>query len=376
MSKTLVFFVQYTNPAAYPPVMNAATILAEQGCEVTLIGTGAHGDADRLKMPSHANIRVKLSNYCPPGMWQKIHFLGFSLRFIWNALIHRPDFVYASDQWSYPVGWCVSWIPGRKVILHEHDTPASQGGLLVRCIQWFRRRLAKRAVTCVIPQADRARRFAMELEPHDLRVVWNCPRHSEIPQIAVKPERCGFVLWYHGSIVPGQFPDSVIKALTRLPKNVSLRFAGYETIGHPGYVERLMVLATTLGVRERIEYIGTTGTRRDLFAEAAKCDIGLVLFARKFREPMAGASNKPFDYMACGLALLMPDTQEWKEFYENEGFGRSCNPNKPQAIVSAIEHWIRATHELRRIQAAVRMRMLEQWNYDEQFKTVLALLVA
>ena len=30
---------------------------------------------------------------------------------------------------------------------------------------------------------------------------------------------------------------------------------------------------------------------------------------------MTGASNKPFDYMACGLALLVCDLSDWKQMY-------------------------------------------------------------
>ena len=42
---------------------------------------------------------------------------------------------------------------------------------------------------------------------------------------------------------------------------------------------------------------------------------------------MVGASNKPFDYMACGLPLLVTDLPEWTSTFVEPGYARACNPD-------------------------------------------------
>ena len=42
-----ILYVQFTNPAAYPPLEHSARILADAGWDVMFLGTGALG-ADRL----------------------------------------------------------------------------------------------------------------------------------------------------------------------------------------------------------------------------------------------------------------------------------------------------------------------------------------
>ena len=58
-----------------------------------------------------------------------------------------------------------------------------------------------------------------------------------------------------------------------------------------------------------INYLGQVPDHDDLVAVAAQAHIGLALIPRNADElnmrHMTGASNKPFDYMAAGLALLV-----------------------------------------------------------------------
>ena len=70
--------------------------------------------------------------------------------------------------------------------------------------------------------------------------------------------------------------------------------------------------------------------RADLLAEAARAHIGLSLMPLKTGDlnmnHMTGASNKPFDYMAAGLALLVSDLPDWTRMFVEPGFGFACNP--------------------------------------------------
>ena len=80
--------------------------------------------------------------------------------------------------------------------------------------------------------------------------------------------------------------------------------------------------------------------RADLLAEAARAHIGLSLMPFNSDDlninHMAGASNKPFDYMAAGLALLVSDLPDWTRMFVEPGFGLACNPADVNSISAAL----------------------------------------
>jgi hypothetical protein len=48
-------------------------------------------------------------------------------------------------------------------------------------------------------------------------------------------------------------------------------------------------------------------------------------------QAMAGASNKPFDYLACGVPLLVSDLLDWRMMFVKPGYGLACNRKIPTA---------------------------------------------
>lgn len=365
-----IAFVMYTNPGAYPPVVNASTMLAERGAEVGIWGIGQFGACGDLKVETRPGMTQWSMSYAPPGWRQKVHYGVFVVLCVLRTLFWRPRFVYVSDRFAYPVGLLVSCLPGLKVVAHEHDTPPNGTGAVDKILDWARRRLFKRAEFTVIPQTERAELVRKSLRPKRIQVVWNCPRVDEIVPVSPRERSDNWLLWYHGSIVPEQFPDSVVRALKLLPEGVQLRFAGYETIGCRSYVSDLKKLAGSLGVAERVEYVGAKPTRAELFAAASECDIGLSLFARSFRERMVGASNKPFDFLACGLAVVTNDTPEWKDFYADCPGVVACNPESPEEIAALVNRMIGDPEKLQRERVAGQNVMRALYNYDRQFDPV------
>ena len=58
-----ILYVQYTNPAGYPPLEHSSRMLADAGWEVLFLGTGALG-AGALRFPQHLNIEVRQMPVC------------------------------------------------------------------------------------------------------------------------------------------------------------------------------------------------------------------------------------------------------------------------------------------------------------------------
>jgi glycosyltransferase involved in cell wall biosynthesis len=376
-----IAYIQYTNPAAYPPLEHSSRILADNGWWVLFLGVNME-NVGALRFPPHANVVVRLLSLSRPGWRQKLHYTGYVIWVVVQTLVSRCSWVYASDRFACPPGLLLSFVPGIRVLYHEHDSPSPTGdgntgelSRFMRLVLWTRKRLGRRAALCVLPNEKRAERFEQEIgQGARVGCVWNCPRKDEVQvRRAALNGECLWVV-YHGSLVPGRLPVTVIEALSLLPQYVRLRIIGYETTGHGGYSAQLRELADKLGVASRVEFIGAV-PRADSLDCCGTGDIGLAFMPTKSddinEQAMTGASNKPFDYLACGLALLVTDLPEWRALYADNGYAVAVNPDDAHSIAAAL-NWLR-THpiELRAMGERGRQRILTDWNYETQFAPVV-----
>jgi len=316
--------------------------------------------------------------FCFAGWRQKLHYLQFTLWvFLWT-LWWRPTWIYASDRLSCSVAALLSLILGVRLIYHEHDSPSLGESISAfqQLVLSARRRVAHHASVCIIPSEARAEQFrAGTATERPVLAVWNCPALEEVRDDSRYRIRDQFIVFFHGSIVPARLPKAVLEALTMLPDEVSLRIAGYETIGHTGYITTLEGHAKALGLNSRFEFIGAFPRRRDLLEQCSNANVGLALMPLQSNDDnekaMAGASNKPFDYLACGLALLVTDLPDWRKVFIQSGYGLGCNPEDPESIARQLRWFLDHRRETSIMGSSGRQRVLSEWNYEGQFSHVL-----
>ncbi len=370
-----ILFVQYTNPGNYPPLHHSSRMLADEGWAVRFLGVKTAG-AD-LAMRPHPGIALQRLGHAPPGPLQKVHYAVFNALVGREILRWRPHWVYASDFWSCPAALLALRL-GCRVVYHEHDEPSRRrASAFARICLRARNRLASRAQVCVLPNETRRLRFAEQhTGAHTIR-VWNCPARSE-----VQPARAGegvraLVLHYHGSIGAPMLPETLLNAMRMLPGDVRLRVFGYETIGSRGYSQQLRLRARNLGIEPRLELHGAVN-RAKLWPELRAAVVGVSLTPLSSIDPnleaLAGASNKTFDYLAAGLSLLITDREDWTGPFGQ--YGAACDPHNPESIAAALRRLYEDRAATRARGERGRQRVLEEWNYEEQFQPVKALLDA
>ncbi|MGA2134366.1 MAG: glycosyltransferase family 4 protein [Bryobacteraceae bacterium] len=366
-----IIYIQYTNPGGYPPLEHSSRILADAGWQVLFLGTRAPGDP--LRFPPHPNISVRYLSFWPGGWRQKLHYLYYCLWVLSRVVAWRPHWIYASDTLVSPAALVFSYFPWLRVLYHEHDSPGAPAGAFQRTLLRARTHLARRADCCVLPNRTRLERFLTETGTlRDLFCVWNCPAVQDAGQPRGPANRMLYLL-YHGSIVPERLPITIVRALAALPDTVALRVIGYETIGSPGYIAMLRKEANRLGVGARLEVVGAV-PRADLMPWCRRSDIGLSLLPLEAwdanQRTMTGASNKPFDYLACGLPFLMSDLPDWHVMYGEPGYGLACDPRDPQSIACAIRGLLENPDLMRSMGEKGRQRILADWNYETAFEPV------
>jgi glycosyltransferase involved in cell wall biosynthesis len=89
---------------------------------------------------------------------------------------------------------------------------------------------------------------------------------------------------------------------------------------------------------------------------------------------MTGASNKAFDYLACGLPLIVSDLPDWREMFVEAGYALACDPNDPPSIATAIASLVNDPERMRAMGEAGRQKIIEAWNYEALFQPVMRLL--
>ena len=366
-----VLFVQATNPGNYPPLIHASMLMAEAGWEVTFLSAPVTGN--RLDMPSHPRVTVRAVRDRPSHVISKLNYALYATAAARLALRLRPDVVYASDPLGAGPGLLAARLAGATLVYHEHDSP--RPGALHPGTAWLRTAAARAARLIVFPNEERARLAQGELNfaSDRLRIVWNVPRRAELAS-STAPAKPPLIVYYHGSITPERLPETVAFAVRRMAGRVRLRIVGYEAPSARGYVRSLVGSDTGAAAGAPVEYVGMV-SRAGLLNEAARAHIGLALLSGSSSDLnmrlMTGASNKPFDYMAAGLALLVSDLPDWKTMFVDPGFGLACDPTDAESLSAALGWFIDHPEARRAMAARARKKIEAEWNYDAQFRAIL-----
>jgi glycosyltransferase involved in cell wall biosynthesis len=370
-----ILFVQATNPGAYPPLIHASMLMADAGWRVTFLSAPIAGD--QPAMPPHPRVTVHAVRPRPSHVMSKVDYSLYTATAAGLALRLRPDVVYASDPLGAGPGLLAARLAGARLIYHEHDSP--QPGMLRPMLARLRAAATRSARLIVFPNEERAGLAQSQLRFSNsrLHIVWNVPRRAELAS-PTSPAEPPLIVYYHGSITPKRLPETVALAVRRLAGLARLRIAGYEAPSAHGYVKHLVGSNAGAAANTPVEYIGMVPSRADLLAEAAHAHVGLALMPCQSSDLnmcfMTGASNKPFDYMAAGLALLVSELPDWTRTFVEPGFGIACNPTDVDSLLAALGWFIDHPEERRAMAAAAREKIEAEWNYDTQFRGVLELL--
>ena len=372
-----VLYVQFTNPTAYPPLEYSARVLKARGWRIRFVGVRWHKGGN-FEFGSELDKETLLFDAPAPGWKQKLFYLKFSIRALQDCVRMMPSWVYISDPLAAPFGWVLKKV-GFRVIYHEHDTPEGKGkSLFMIWILAMRKRLVRIADLIVIPQHERARHIRSETGTRrPIHVVWNCPMSQDVSDHLVSERSEGepMGIYFHGSLNLDRVPLTLIEGVRRSGVPVLLRIVGYETIGSQGVTATLRKTAEEAKVS-----LETPGScpRHELHRHMRGMHVGWIACGSKRSDfnlqHLAGASNKAFDYLAGGLALLVTKEEAWQSLFEVPGYAQSCNPEDPDSIAAALRWMYAHSREVAAMASCGRDRVAAEWNYESQFEKVAKIL--
>jgi glycosyltransferase involved in cell wall biosynthesis len=366
-----VLFVQAADVAAYPPIIHASSLMAEAGWRVRVLSMPIAGMG--LEFPCQPDVDLRLMAPRPSHIVTRAAYAAYVAEAAVIAVRWRPNIVYASDPLGAGPGLLAARLANARLIYHEHDTP--HPGMLRPSLARLRRSAARRAAAVIFPNETRASIAQEELGffDHRLHIVWNMPRRREMPRLQAVAD-VPLLLYYHGSVSSVRLPEGVIEAVRQLGGRVRLLIAGYEAPGAAGYVKRILQRAQP-GQGTVVRYLGPIA-REALLDVAAAAHVGLTVIPRcggssggedlNLRH-LTGASNKAFDYMAAGLALLVSDLPDWRSIFVAPGYALPCDPANPDSVRVALGWFIDHKEVRREMGVRGRARIASDWNYDTAF---------
>ena len=367
-----ILYVQYANPGAYPAAMRAARLWRGTGHKVRFFGLDLGGAHD-LAVPAD------LADTCDWVRHGRLARLTFPARLARLIAGWRPDWLYIADAMTIVVAGPALRLHRRAIVYHEHDSPQSGVSAQMDRQLAARNALARRAEAVVLPNAGRAAQLAAEAGGAVAPIIaWNTPTRRE-----VRPARTGtpeglLRIVYAGSINADRVPMTLIAALAAEPE-AELTLIGYETVSSRGYTATLQKAAAAAGCAERL-VVRPAMPHDALVATLADYDATFAALPVQSgninHRHMVGASNKSFDAMGQGLALIVGPGADWHTTFVAPGYALACDPADAASIAAAFRRLAADRAATRAMGEAARQRIAADWAYDEQFAPVIARMTA
>jgi glycosyltransferase involved in cell wall biosynthesis len=92
-------------------------------------------------------------------------------------------------------------------------------------------------------------------------------------------------------------------------------------------------------------------------------------------EYIASATNKLFEYAACGLPAIVPDLSNYRDFLRGEEWVAYADPYDPVSIANAAESILANRGEYARRSIAARRYFTERYHYERVFEPLLPRII-
>ena len=162
------------------------------------------------------------------------------------------------------------------------------------------------------------------------------------------------VIVYTGNLGSAQPLKPCIRAMDELSHDAVLRF-----VGDGDERSRLEALTERLDLDERVEFVGLVD-REAVPAHINDAAVGLAPI-RDTSELAYAMPTKAYEYLACGVPVVVTGRGEVRRFVEDSGGGRHADVD-PAAIAEALDAMLASPERRRQLGAAGREHVAQQYD--------------
>ncbi|MCK9249363.1 MAG: glycosyltransferase [Solirubrobacteraceae bacterium] len=319
-------------------VRREATALVAAGHDVTVVELAPVDPADDLGFARRSVL--------PPAWMRRrlprpAYRSAFLLWFVRGVVAERPDVIHVHDAAMLLPGLVARRVTGAPVVYDTHELATSVPyrdrwwARFVAAIETVGIRRARATVTVSDGIADRLvdlyrlpERPTVVRNVTDLRVG---PPAYDVRRRLGLPADARIVL-HQGAPAVGRGCDALVRAVPRLPDDVTVLFLGD---GTADVTDRLRAIAAADGVADRVRFL-PAAPLGDLLGLTAQATVGASLLEDTCENHRLALPNKVFEYLAAGIPFVASDLPEMRRLATTVPSARLAAPGDPASIASAI----------------------------------------
>ena len=368
----------YAHPELYPPTLNAVQALSAIAENIQLVYLNTrqshwHYPQNVVAVPSgkpevvnylaSASLPVKLKSF-----YRYVRQLRRTVQ------QQQPHYLLAYDTMAlYAATLAVKGLSNKpRLWYHNHDVNEPES-MRRFSLMWLAQRAEKKAFPKLsifsLPSMERLRFFDMNaftgrfffLPNYPSLAVFGALQPANKPVDAIK-------LIYQGSISDEHGLEEIIDALPHCQQRTELFIIGF---GSDAYKEKLRALSQTSGVADRVT-IHPPVPYAQLVRTSVNHHIGIAINIPKNIIYSTGgtASNKIYEYAACGLPVLYFDAPQYTQHLGAYKWALPCNLQR-EGIIKQVTFLCRHFEEL---SGLAKKDFQEQLHYEKIVAPVIQFL--
>ncbi len=318
----------YIHPDFYPPTINAINNLAEK-CDELIVVTRNNCKED---YPNGSNIKfVKIGSYATPYesasknlIFKTIAFLKFTFKVLQYSKSKKTDWLISYDPIPLFSYYLINWLLPKTVQCwyHNHDIPEINVNSKFS-IGWLAAKYEQKALQKMhyftLPSDDRLVYYPNLNPKTKYALIANYPStriYNQARQTKLEEAETIKIL-YQGSISKGHSLEEIILLLNKGVSGKKLQLVLKGPVREQ-YKNELNVIATANNAKNCVDWIGV-GLYKDLQAITKSCHIGIAIYKGTdvMNKTLGTASNKIYEYAACGLPILVYDNEQFRKYLSN-----------------------------------------------------------
>lgn len=253
----------------------------------------------------------------------------------------------------------------------EDLQPGSRATHPIRWLKQLERRVAAECVYAVTTSAVMANEIAAEYRVPAPHVVYNTfPLGDSAKFDGNRRDRKNMgipsVHWFSQTIGPGRGLELLFVAAERVTRPFEIHLRGRLLANYAGWFAAIV----PPGLRERV-FVHDTVPNEELPSRIAEHDIGLALEAQNVRSRNLTITNKLFQYMQAGLAIIATDTAGQREvFSQAPDMGLLIRNDDPDALARALGELLGDAKRLSAAKGAAAAAFREKFHWERQSSVV------
>ena len=369
--RTCALVLNYNEVILFPPTFNAIHLLAEAFDEIFVLEVG-NKPIDETLYPSNVSIYT-ISKKENTYLGKLRTFQKFLSGYRKHAGKLKPDLVLFYDA------MCVMTVYLCKPFLrnsiaywyHNHDVVQKQfltGISLLRLSYFFERRIMKHLDIFSLPSDERKIYFNMRFFKGIYHFIPNFPSIKIFPPILNEvKDQSSLRIIYQGNINVGHGIEELINLLP-LEINKKPVFLGLIGFVFGDYRRKMEVVINARNLSEYVKFYDPV-PYPELRAITNEFHIGLAVYTKvdPMNSTLGTASNKIYEYTACGLPFLYYDTPHFRKHLEKMPWALATDLSE-ESIISALTRIQKNYDEM--TDTALQQFTLK-YNYESVFQPVI-----